>query len=33
MIEGGVWGVMRAGNWYGRERLEQMLKGVEERGI
>ena len=30
---GGVWGVMRAGNWYGRERLEQMLRGVEERGI
>ncbi len=30
---GGILGVMRAGNWYGRERLDQMLKDVEERGI
>ncbi len=29
----GIWGVMRAGNWYGHERLELMLRGVEERGI
>ena len=29
----GISGVMRAGNWYGRERLDQMLKDVEERGI
>ena len=29
----GILGVMRAGNWYGRERLDRMLRDVEERGI
>ncbi len=29
----GIRGVMRNGTWYGRERLDGMLKGVRERGI
>ena len=29
----GILGVMRAGNWYDRERLNRMLRDVEERGI